>query len=99
MYHRQHCDITIEYYCLLLLCVVTLQLCVLSAAAVTSPMYVYLYVCICSDVTAVHHLAAAADVSILAAGRTVLVIAHRLSTIKNADLIAVMSQGEIVEVQ
>lgn len=30
-------------------------------------------------------------------GRTVLVIAHRLSTIKNADQIAVMNEGQIVE--
>jgi len=30
-------------------------------------------------------------------GRTTLVIAHRLSTIRNADLIAVMSEGEIIE--
>ena len=30
-------------------------------------------------------------------GRTVLVIAHRLSTIQNADLIAVVSKGKIVE--
>ncbi len=30
-------------------------------------------------------------------GRTVLVIAHRLSTIKNADLVAVISKGTIVE--
>ena len=29
--------------------------------------------------------------------RTVLVIAHRLSTIKKADVIAVISQGRIVE--
>ena len=29
--------------------------------------------------------------------RTTLVIAHRLSTIKNADLICVMHEGEIVE--
>ena len=29
--------------------------------------------------------------------RTTLVIAHRLSTIRNADLIAVMSEGRIVE--
>ena len=30
--------------------------------------------------------------------RTTLIIAHRLSTIKNADLIAVMKDGKIVEV-
>ena len=30
-------------------------------------------------------------------GRTVLVIAHRLSTIKNADQIAVIDRGQIVE--
>ena len=30
-------------------------------------------------------------------GRTSFVIAHRLSTIKNADIILVMNQGQIVE--
>jgi ATP-binding cassette subfamily B protein len=30
-------------------------------------------------------------------GRTSFVIAHRLSTIKNADLILVMNQGNIIE--
>ena len=30
-------------------------------------------------------------------GRTVLVIAHRLSTVKTADSVAVVSDGEIVE--
>lgn len=30
-------------------------------------------------------------------GRTSFVIAHRLSTIRNADLILVMNEGEIVE--
>ena len=30
-------------------------------------------------------------------GRTVLVIAHRLSTVQNADVIAVVSRGKIVE--
>ena len=30
-------------------------------------------------------------------GRTVFVIAHRLSTIKNADLILVMKEGDIIE--
>ncbi len=29
--------------------------------------------------------------------RTVIIIAHRLSTIKNADLIAVLDKGHVVE--
>lgn len=33
----------------------------------------------------------------LMAGRTTLVIAHRLSTIRNADMIAVMNEGRIIE--
>ena len=31
-------------------------------------------------------------------GRTSFIIAHRLSTIKNADLILVMKEGDIVEI-
>ena len=31
-------------------------------------------------------------------GRTVIVIAHRLSTVKNADQIAVLDHGHVVEV-
>ena len=33
----------------------------------------------------------------LTKGRTSFIIAHRLSTIKNADLILVMNEGNIVE--
>jgi ATP-binding cassette subfamily B protein len=33
----------------------------------------------------------------LTQGRTSFVIAHRLSTIKNADIILVMNEGDIVE--
>ena len=33
----------------------------------------------------------------LTAGRTSFIIAHRLSTIKNADLILVMNEGNIIE--
>ncbi|AKF92892.1 hypothetical protein EX87_03860 [Brevibacillus laterosporus] len=34
---------------------------------------------------------------VLAQGRTTFIIAHRLSTIQDADVILVLSQGEIVE--
>ena len=33
----------------------------------------------------------------LAVGRTTIVVAHRLSTVKNADAIAVIDQGQILE--
>ena len=40
---------------------------------------------------------AALDELLAAGGRTTLVIAHRLSTIRNADKIAVLAQGAVVE--
>ncbi|MEM6966754.1 MAG: ABC transporter ATP-binding protein, partial [Bacteroidota bacterium] len=30
-------------------------------------------------------------------GRTVIIVAHRLSTVKNADMILVLEDGEIIE--
>ena len=36
-------------------------------------------------------------ISQIAGKRTIVAIAHRLSTIRNADLILVISEGEIVE--
>jgi ABC-type multidrug transport system fused ATPase/permease subunit len=33
----------------------------------------------------------------LAKGRTMIVIAHRLATVRNADLIAVMDKGRVIE--
>ena len=37
------------------------------------------------------------SIAALTKGKTLLVIAHRLSTIKNADLILVMKDGDIIE--
>lgn len=39
----------------------------------------------------------AASIQRRATGRTLIVIAHRLSTVRDADLILVMSEGEVVE--
>ncbi len=38
-----------------------------------------------------------ASLTVLSEGRTTLVVAHRLSTVKNADLIIVLTDGEITE--
>lgn len=38
------------------------------------------------------------DEASLSAGKTSFVIAHRLSTIKNADVILVMKDGDIIEI-
>lgn len=48
------------------------------------------------DTESERHIQAALDV--LVYGRTTLVIAHRLSTIENANRIAVMQHGQIVEI-
>ncbi len=48
------------------------------------------------DTESERHIQAALET--LVRGRTTLVIAHRLSTIENADRIAVMEQGRIVEI-
>jgi subfamily B ATP-binding cassette protein MsbA len=47
------------------------------------------------DTAAERHIQAALDR--LVKNRTTLVIAHRLSTVERADLIVVMSDGEIIE--
>ena len=47
------------------------------------------------DTRTEHLIQAAMDK--LTAGRTSFVIAHRLSTIKNADLILVLKDGDIIE--
>jgi len=47
------------------------------------------------DTRTERHVQAAMDK--LTQGRTSFVIAHRLSTIKNADMILVMRDGDIVE--
>jgi ATP-binding cassette subfamily B protein len=33
----------------------------------------------------------------LSAGRTTFVIAHRLATVRNADLVAVLDHGQVIE--
>jgi subfamily B ATP-binding cassette protein MsbA len=48
------------------------------------------------DTESERHVQAA--LATLVKGRTTLVIAHRLSTIENADRIAVLDQGRIVEI-
>jgi subfamily B ATP-binding cassette protein MsbA len=48
------------------------------------------------DTQSERHVQAALET--LMQGRTTLVIAHRLSTIENADRIAVMQQGRIIEI-
>ncbi len=50
-----------------------------------------------SNVDTLTELAIQKAMNRLLAGRLSLVIAHRLSTVKNADLILVMKEGEIVE--
>lgn len=55
----------------------------------------FIYLCSALDAESEHLVQEALERVMV--GRTVMVIAHRLSTIKNADQIAVLDQGQIVE--
>lgn len=59
-------------------------------------IYFFIYNKSALDAESEHVVQSALDSAVQ--GRTVLVIAHRLSTVMNADVIAVMCQGAIVEV-
>ncbi|RKI68084.1 ABC transporter ATP-binding protein, partial [Corallococcus sp. AB049A] len=50
-----------------------------------------------SALDATSEAAVGAGLQALMKGRTVLVIAHRLSTVRDADLIAVVEGGQVVE--
>lgn len=57
----------------------------------------FVFICYCSALDAQsEHLVREALERVMQ-GRTVLTIAHRLSTIQNADTIAVLKDGKIVE--
>eukprot|EP00899_Mesostigma_viride_P009873 jgi/Mesvir1/18888/Mv18887-RA.1 len=49
------------------------------------------------DTESEHLVQGAIDTLIKEGGRTVLLVAHRLSTVQNADVIAVVEQGQLVE--
>ena len=47
------------------------------------------------DMEAAHNIQQALDILML--GRSTIVIAHRLASIRNADMIAVLDEGQLVE--
>ena len=72
------------------------QLLAIARAAIANPLVLIMDEATSSIDTRTEKLISA-GMDKLMEGRTVFVIAHRLSTIKNADVIMVLEQGEIIE--